>query len=85
MEIMGLFQLLSRLVVFDLDYTLWPLYCECRSKRDTARMYPHAKGILYAFKDKGVKIAIASRSPTPDIGNTFLDKSGIQSIFIAQG
>ncbi|KAL6571235.1 hypothetical protein OROHE_002878 [Orobanche hederae] len=84
MEVMGLFQLLPRLVVFDLDYTRWPLYCECRSKRDTPRMYPHAKGILYAFKDKGVKIAIASRSPTPDIGNTFLDKSGIQSIFIAQ-
>lgn len=47
-------------------------------------MYPHAKGILYALKDKGVKIAIASRSPTPDIANTFLDKLGIKSMFIAQ-
>ncbi|KAH6773220.1 Haloacid dehalogenase-like hydrolase superfamily protein [Perilla frutescens var. hirtella] len=84
MEIMGLFQLLPRLVVFDLDYTLWPFYCECRSKREMPRLYPDAKGILYALKDKGVKMAIASRSPTPDIANTFLDKLGIKSMFVAQ-
>ncbi|KAG6409121.1 hypothetical protein SASPL_132153 [Salvia splendens] len=84
MEIMGMCQLLPRLVVFDLDYTLWPFYCECRSKRDMPRLYPHAKGILYALKDKGVKMAIASRSPTPDIANTFLEKLGIKSMFVAQ-
>ncbi|CAA0807365.1 Haloacid dehalogenase-like hydrolase (HAD) superfamily protein [Striga hermonthica] len=84
MEIMGLFQLLPRLVVFDLDYTLWPFYCECRSKRETPRLYPHAKGILYALKEKGVGVAIASRSPTPDIANSFLDKLGIKSMFVAQ-
>lgn len=48
------------------------------------RLYPDAKGIIYALKDKGVKIAIASRSPTPDIANTFLDKLGIKSMFVAQ-
>ncbi|KAL8541806.1 hypothetical protein ACS0TY_002888 [Phlomoides rotata] len=48
------------------------------------RLYPHAKGILYALKDKGVKLAIASRSPTPDIANTFLEKLGIKSMFGAQ-
>ncbi|KAK6135661.1 hypothetical protein DH2020_030598 [Rehmannia glutinosa] len=84
MEIMGLFQLLPRLVVFDLDYTLWPFYCECRSKREMPKLYPQAKGILSAFKDKGVDIAIASRSPTPDIANTFLEKLGIRSWFVAQ-
>ncbi|XP_009609890.1 uncharacterized protein LOC107785411 [Nicotiana tabacum] len=84
MEIMGMFQVLPRLVVFDLDYTLWPFYCECRSKQQMPYLYPHAKGILYALKDKGVNIAIASRSPTPDIANTFLDKLGLTSIFAAK-
>lgn len=84
MEIMGLFQVLPRLVVFDLDYTLWPFYCECRSKNEMPSMYPQAKGILHAFKDKGVNLAIASRSPTPDIANAFLQKLGIKSMFVAQ-
>ncbi|KAK9056597.1 hypothetical protein SSX86_023959 [Deinandra increscens subsp. villosa] len=84
MEIMGLFQVLPRLVVFDLDYTLWPFYCECRSKREMPSMYPHAKGILNALKDKGVDMAIASRSPSRDIAETFIDKLGIKSMFVAQ-
>lgn len=57
---------------------------EYLSTRDMPSLYPHAKGILYALKDKGVDIAVASRSPTPDIANTFLEKSGIKSIFVAQ-
>ncbi|XP_042496918.1 magnesium-dependent phosphatase 1 [Macadamia integrifolia] len=84
LKILGLFQVLPRLVVFDLDYTLWPFYCECRSKREMPSLYPHAKGIMYALKDKGVDIAIASRSPTSDIAKTFIDKLGIQSMFVAQ-
>ncbi|KZV39163.1 Magnesium-dependent phosphatase [Dorcoceras hygrometricum] len=47
-------------------------------------LYPHAKGILYALKDKGVDFAIASRSPTPDIANTFLEKLGIKTMFVSQ-
>ncbi|KAK1439995.1 hypothetical protein QVD17_05820 [Tagetes erecta] len=84
MEIMGLFQVLPRLVVFDLDYTLWPFYCECRSKHDTPSMYPHAKGILYALKDKGIDMAIASRSPSRDTAETFIDKLGINQLFVAK-
>ncbi|XP_009773707.1 uncharacterized protein [Nicotiana sylvestris] len=84
MEIMGMFQVLPRLVVFDLDYTLWPFYCECRSINEKPSMYPQAKGILHALKDKGVNVAIASRSPTPDIANAFLKKLGIKSMFVAQ-
>ncbi|KAI8554803.1 hypothetical protein RHMOL_Rhmol05G0125600 [Rhododendron molle] len=84
LEIMGLFQVLPRLVVFDLDYTLWPFYCECRSKREMPSLYPHAKGILYALKDKGIDVAIASRSPTVDIAKAFLDKLDVRSMFVAQ-
>ncbi|KAJ1387018.1 Magnesium-dependent phosphatase-1, eukaryotic/archaeal-type [Sesbania bispinosa] len=84
LQMMGVFQVLPRLVVFDLDYTLWPFYCECRSKRDTPSLYPHAKGIMYALKHKGIDVAIASKSPTPDIATTFLDKLSIKSVFVAQ-
>ncbi|KAI9177045.1 hypothetical protein LWI28_010387 [Acer negundo] len=84
MQIIGMFQVLPRLVVFDLDYTLWPFYCECRSKREMPSMYPNAKGILHALKDKGIDVAVASRSPTPDIANTFLHKLSIDSIFVAK-
>lgn len=84
LQILGLFEILPRLVVFDLDYTLWPFYCECRSKREMPHLYTHAKGIMYALKDKGIDMAIASRSPTPDIAKTFLTKLEIQSMFVAQ-
>lgn len=84
LQMLGLVQVLPRLVVFDLDYTLWPFYCECRSKREMPSLYPHAKGILYALKDKGIDVAIASRSPTPDIAKTFLEKLDIKSMFVAQ-
>lgn len=47
-------------------------------------LYPHATGILYALKDKGIDLAIASRSPTSDIAKTFIDKLGIKSMFVAQ-
>ena len=57
---------------------------ECRSKREMPSLYPHAEGILYALKEKGIDMAIASRSPTPDIAKTFLDKLGIKSMFVAQ-
>ncbi|XP_012572210.1 uncharacterized protein [Cicer arietinum] len=84
LQIIGAFEVLPKLVVFDLDYTLWPFYCECRSKRETPSLYPHAMGILSALKLKGIDVAIASRSPTSDIAKAFLNKLGITSFFVAQ-
>lgn len=74
-------QLLPRLLVLDLDYTLWPFYCECRSKSDNPRLYPQARGILNALKEKEVKMAVASRTPTPDIARVYLNKLGLTSLF----
>ncbi|XP_020220930.1 magnesium-dependent phosphatase 1 [Cajanus cajan] len=84
LQIIGAFDVLPKLVVFDLDYTLWPFYCECRSKREMPSLYPHAKGILLALKEKGIDVAIASRSPTADIATAFLNKLSLSSMFVAQ-
>ncbi|KAF9608665.1 hypothetical protein IFM89_010449 [Coptis chinensis] len=84
LQILSEFKILPRLVVFDLDYTLWPYFCEDRSENEMPSLYPHAMGIIYALKDKGVDVAIASRSSAPDIAKAFLDKLGIQSILVAE-
>ncbi|XP_022740535.1 magnesium-dependent phosphatase 1-like [Durio zibethinus] len=84
LEIIGQFQNLPRMVVFDLDHTLWPFYCECCDEDEMPSLYPHAEGILLALKEKGIDVAIASRSPTPDIAKTFLAKLGIRSMFVAE-
>ena len=47
-------------------------------------LFPQARGILYALKEKGIDMAIASRSPTSKIAKAFLNKLGIQSMFVAQ-
>ncbi|KAF3439205.1 hypothetical protein FNV43_RR17480 [Rhamnella rubrinervis] len=84
LQMMGQYQNLPRLVVFDLDCTLWPFYCECCYEDDPPYLYPEARGIVYALKEKGIDMAVASRSPTPNIAKAFLGNLGIQSFFVAQ-
>ncbi|CAI9753207.1 unnamed protein product [Fraxinus pennsylvanica] len=83
-QIIGIHGTLPRLVVFDLDYTLWPFYCECYYEDDAPYLYPHARGILHALKARGIDMAIASRSPTPEIARPFLERLGIRSMFVAE-
>ncbi|KAF9608666.1 hypothetical protein IFM89_010450 [Coptis chinensis] len=94
LQIMNVFEILPRLVVFDLDYTLWPFYCECRSKREMPTLYPQAKGILFALKDKGIDVAIASSLFKVLLGflivlkrkcHLQVSKMGVTSILVGNG
>ena len=57
---------------------------DCVSQREMPSLFPQAKGILYALKEKGIDMAIASRSPTSDIAKTFIDKLNIKPMFVAE-
>ncbi|CAA3025489.1 magnesium-dependent phosphatase 1 [Olea europaea subsp. europaea] len=83
-QIIGLHGTLPRLVVFDLDYTLWPFYCDLFHEDHAPDPYPHALGILHALKARGIDMAIASRSRTPEIARLFLEKLGVRSMFVAE-
>ncbi|KAL6220171.1 hypothetical protein ACLB2K_007928 [Fragaria x ananassa] len=74
---------LPALVVFDLDYTLWPFYCEYEED-DMPCLYPQALPILHALKQNGISMAVASRSPTSDVAKSFLQTLGISSFFVTQ-
>lgn len=82
-QIIGQHQKLPTLVVFDLDYTLWPFYCEYEED-DMPYLYPQALPILHALKEQGISMAVASRSPTPDVAKSFLQTLGISSFFVTQ-
>lgn len=54
---------LPSLVVLDLDYTIWPYYCEYYGPKDPATLYPDVLGIIHAVHAAGIPMAIASKSP----------------------
>lgn len=59
-------------------------WSECCHADEMPYLYPEAKGILFALEDRGINMAIASRSPTPEIAKQFLNKLKIQSLFLPQ-
>ncbi|KAL0031632.1 hypothetical protein WJX77_010764 [Trebouxia sp. C0004] len=76
---------LPELVVFDLDYTLWPFWCEMYTTRDEPKLFPEARGVMEALKDSGVPMALASRTPTPEVARAFLQKLGLsKGMFVSQ-
>ncbi|KAL6875778.1 hypothetical protein ACP4OV_013291 [Aristida adscensionis] len=84
LELMAALPVLPRLVVFDLDHTLWPFQCDRLPKDEIPYLYPEARGILSALKDKGVEMAIASRASRRGVAKTFVEKLGIHAMFGAQ-
>ncbi|KAK3120119.1 hypothetical protein QOZ80_9AG0681960 [Eleusine coracana subsp. coracana] len=84
LELMASLPVLPRLVVFDLDYTLWPFQCDRLPKDEIPYLYPQVRGILNALKDKGVEMAIASRASRRGVAKTFLEILGIHSMFGVQ-
>ena len=82
---------LPKLLVFDLDYTLWPFWVDThvtpplkpaagssagRSVRDrygdSLAFYPHVPNILAAAKQRGLKVAAASRTHAPELARKML-------------
>ncbi|KAI8465229.1 MAG: acid phosphatase-domain-containing protein [Monoraphidium minutum] len=73
---------LPKVLVLDLDYTLWPCWCECYSAGDAPPgLFPHVEGILDACRGAGIKLAVASRTPTPHVARAFMQKLGIADIW----
>ncbi|KAI7839930.1 hypothetical protein COHA_006324 [Chlorella ohadii] len=72
---------LPKAVVFDADYTIWPLWCECFSPSYTPPLYPDVVTIMDGLRQAGVKLALASRTPTPHVASAFLDKLGLRQRF----
>ena len=87
----------TRLVVFDLDFTLWDCggtWCDCTcppyekngdSILDAAghkiRLYPHVMRILDECAQNGVRMALASRTDAPELARELLALFQIDSYF----
>lgn len=79
---------LPRLIVFDLDYTLWPFWVDTHVTMplkpkdnnthvqdrwgETFSFYPGVSNVLHAARERGISMSVASRTPTPEIAKSML-------------
>jgi magnesium-dependent phosphatase 1 len=79
---------LPRIIVFDLDYTLWPFWVDThvtppiKVKDSNTRVqdkwgesfafYPGVPNVLHAAKERGITMSVASRTHTPDLAKDML-------------
>lgn len=80
--------LLPKMIVFDLDYTLWPFWVDTHvtppikasSNHDHTKdrfgesftFYDDVPSILSALRDRSIKVGAASRTSAPDLGREML-------------
>lgn len=80
--------ILPKLIVFDLDYTLWPFWVDTHvtpplkasSNHDSAKdrfgesfaFYNEVPEILHSLRAHGIKVGAASRTSAPDLGKEML-------------
>ncbi|EPS33203.1 putative magnesium-dependent phosphatase [Penicillium oxalicum] len=79
---------LPKLIVFDLDYTLWPFWVDThvsapvKARDNNSRVvdrwgesfafYPAVSSIIHACKNRSIPLALASRTHTPDLARDML-------------
>ncbi|KAL3475464.1 acid phosphatase-domain-containing protein [Aspergillus californicus] len=79
---------LPKLIVFDLDYTLWPFWVDthvtppikprdnnsrCTDKwNESFAFYPSVSSIIHSCKAVSIPLALASRTQTPDLARDML-------------
>jgi magnesium-dependent phosphatase 1 len=79
---------LPKMIVFDLDYTLWPFWVDTHvtpplkpsASHDSAKdrfgesfaFYQEVPSILHSLRERGIKVGAASRTSAPDLGKEML-------------
>jgi magnesium-dependent phosphatase 1 len=79
---------LPKLIVFDLDYTLWPFWVDTHvtpplkasAAHDSVKdrigehfaFYNEVPSILYSLRERGIQVGAASRTSAPDLGREML-------------
>ncbi|KAL2636246.1 hypothetical protein R1flu_007725 [Riccia fluitans] len=85
MDLIARAEVLPKLVVLDLDYTIWPFYCYTSqyqtSLTDTPAVYPDAVDIIKALAASRITLAVASRTPALAIAMDFMEKLSIVEYF----
>ncbi|WIA09098.1 hypothetical protein OEZ85_008511 [Tetradesmus obliquus] len=81
-QLLDSYSSLPKVLVLDLDYTVWPYWCEMYSPSDKPPgLYPEAGAIIDACRERQMLVAAASRTPTPDVARAFMQKLGLDARF----